>query len=133
MGSWKLAGLVCLAPGLRTNDKRWHYGGCDTLSCLQAIGTARVPLLLLHGLRDVTIEPESTALVFEASKGPTAAVLVQHADHMMRERFDDVLSLLLNWLPDLVRRYRIVGDSGGQLDCDATAFPSLGLGRMATL
>ena len=129
-----IAGVVCIAPGLRTNDRQWHYGGCDTLSCLGAMGTAQLPLLLLHGLSDTIIEPESTVLAFNASSGPTAATLIQHADHTLKARFDDVLTLLLGWLPDLVRRYQVVGDAAGQFSVDDdTIFSTLGLGKMATI
>ena len=127
-----LAGVICIAPGLRTNDPRHNYGGCDTLSCLEAMASVRLPLLLMHGLEDKAIEPESTALCFEAATGPRSAVFVQHADHDLGARFDDVLTRLLDWVPALFRRFDVVGQSGGQFDVPELD-ETLGLGRVDTL
>ena len=127
-----LAGVICIAPGLRTNDARHSYGGCDTLGCLEAMAKLRLPLLLMHGLDDQAIEPESTALCFEAAGGPRGAVFVQHAGHDLGTRADDVLTRLLDWVPKLFRRFDVVGQSGGQFEVPELD-EALGLGRVDTL
>ena len=127
-----LAGVVCLAPSLRTNDPQMHYGGVDTVSCVDALSQAQLPLMLMHGLLDMTNDPEASALTYEASRGPKTAVFVNDADHNMLRRYDDVLSLLLGWVPGLLRRYDVVGASGGQFgtgEIDA----EIGIGRVITL
>lgn len=127
-----VAGVICLAPGLRTNGHQHDYGGCDTLSCLEALASAHVPLLLMHGLDDTAIEPESTALTFEAATGPKTACFVQHADHGMGARFDDVLTRLLVWVPALFRRFDVVGNAAGEVRVPELD-DALGLGRVDTL
>ena len=57
---------------------------------------------------------------------------VAQCDHAMGRRFDDVLMLLLYWIPSLLRRYDVVGDSGGQL-VSREADERLGLGKLVRM
>lgn len=112
-----LAGIVACSSGLRVDDGRFHYGGCDTMSCLSTFGRFGMPLMLMHGLEDTTVEAEATALIYESARGPKACCLLRGCDHTMATRFDDALSVLLMWVPGLHKRYGVLGDSRGQLRC----------------
>ena len=122
------AGVISLAPGLRVSDEKHDYGTCDTLGCLRSLASVRAPIMLIHGHEDKTSEVQSTSLIFASARGPKAAVILQNCDHGMASRFDDVLTLLLFWVPGLLARYGVVGDSGGQLVSDE-ADARLGLGQ----
>ena len=86
----------------------------------------------MHGLEDVTIEAESTALIYESAHGPKACCLLRGCDHSMASRFDDALSMLLHWVPGLHKRYGVLGDSRGSLRC-TEADQELGLGQSVLL
>ena len=85
-----------------------QYHGCDTLSCLEALAQAKLPLMLMHGLVDSTVEPEAAAAMYEAARGPKGACLIRDADHAMTQRFDAVLAKLREWLPGLLRRQGVL-------------------------
>ena len=131
-GVGPLAGVVCIGMGLRTDDAKHNYAGCDTISCLDAFALVKLPVLLMHGAEDVTIEPEASALAYESARGPKAVVFVSAADHELTNRFDDVLTQMLAWIPGLFRRFSVAGDCGGQLVCPEVD-EALGLGRVYTL
>ena len=127
-----LAGVVACASGLRVDDNRFHFGGCDTLGCLATFARFGMPLMLMHGLEDGIIEAESTALIYESARGPKACCLLRGCDHTMATRFDDALSVLLMWVPGLHKRYGVLGDSRGALRC-TEADQELGLGQSVLL
>lgn len=123
-----LAGVVTLGTGLRVTDARYNYGDCDTLGCLRTYARFGMPIMLMHGLEDPTLEAEATALIYESATGPKAACLLRGCDHSFVSRFDDALSVLLHWVPGLLRRYGVLGDSRGLLHCKE-ADRELGLGQ----
>ena len=93
-----------------------------------------IPLLLMHGLSDVTIDAESSAIIYESARGPRSAVFLLDADHSLSSRFEDVLAILLGWVPGLLRRMTVFGNSPhgqtGSRDLDEAL---LGLNRVNTL
>ena len=109
-----IAGVLCLSGGVRTNDAVHDYGGIDTIGCLETFKANNLPVLMMHGLNDNTIEPEATALAYESARGPAAAYFVRGADHTLTSRFDAVLTQLLRWVPSLFRRFGVLGDAGAQ-------------------
>lgn len=122
------AGVIAVAPSLRVSDDKYDYRECDTLGCLRSLATVRTPIMLIHGTDDAVSDAEATSLIFAGAKGPKAAVVLQQCDHIMMGRFDQVLVLLLSWVPNMLKRYDVVGDSGGQIvsqESDAR----LGLGQ----
>ena len=80
-----------------------QYGQLDSEGCVSAFASAGLPLMMIHGLADVTVDPTASQAIFERARGPKAAAWLRGADHHMRARFDDVLSLLQEWIPQLLR------------------------------
>ena len=126
-GLGPLAGVVSLSGGLRVaRDGSTHliaigdglqggasrslpkdYRGCDSESCVRALGTAGVPLVLTHGLADVTVDPRASEAIYDTAPGPKAIAWLDGADHHCRARFDELLQLLQRWVPALVRRHAL--------------------------
>ena len=75
-------------------------------SCVRALAAAQVPLLLTHGLADVTVDPGASRAIYEAATGPKSILWLDGADHQCRTRFDELLGALSGWLPALVQRFR---------------------------
>ena len=69
-----------------------QYGQLDSEGCVSAFASAGLPLMMIHGLADVTVDPTASQAIFERARGPKAAAWLRGADHHMRARFDDVLS-----------------------------------------
>ena len=57
------------------------------------------PLLLIHGERDGVIPPDVAKTIYEWAFEPKRLVMLEGADHGLREVRDDVRTLLLDWLP----------------------------------
>ena len=110
-----LAGVIAVSSSVRANDASHSFGESDTVAATRALAARSVPLLLMHGLDDATIDPHSTSLIFESAGAPKAAVYVRGADHLMRARFKDVLQTLLAWTRSLQRRFCVSGDAEGQM------------------
>ena len=66
----------------RATPKEYH--GSDSESCVRAFALASLPLLMVHGLADVTVDPLASAAIFESAAGPKAALWLRGADHHMR-------------------------------------------------
>ena len=62
------------------------------MSCLATFARYGMPLLLMHGLEDTTLEAESTALIYE----------VRHTRHTRRARLCDCATVLHNPLQSTV-------------------------------
>lgn len=62
------------------------------------------PLLLIHGDRDGVIPPGTAQTIYDWAFEPKRLVLMEGADHGLREVRDDVRSLLLEWLPQAALR-----------------------------
>ena len=77
------------------------YGGADSEACVDAYAAAGLPLLMVHGQADVTVDPRASAAIFERAAGPKAAVWLADADHQMASRFDELLGVLIEWVPAL--------------------------------
>ena len=60
------------------------------------------PLLLIHGNCDGVIPPETARTIYDWAFEPKRLVMMEGADHGLREVRDDVRTLLLNWLPQMV-------------------------------
>ena len=118
----QLAGVVTLGCGMRVRPEgelvdvgrrlkggasrstaQDGYGGCDSQGCVEAFERASLPLCMLHGLRDVTVDPAASAAIFELARGPKTAVWLRGADHHMRSRSDEVVATLVVWLAALLR------------------------------
>jgi fermentation-respiration switch protein FrsA (DUF1100 family) len=92
--------LVGGASRARPHD----YGGVDSESCVDAYAAVGLPLCMIHGLADVTVDPRASATIFSRARGPKAALWLEGADHQARTRFDVVCSTLLEWIPALLQR-----------------------------
>ena len=119
-----LAGVVTIGCGLRvgkqgsaaikeigarlvggaSKSRPHEYFGLDSESCVDAYAAAGVPLCMIHGLADVTVDPEASRTIFERASGPKAAVWMRGADHHARSRADDVITTLDDWVPALLER-----------------------------
>ena len=78
--------------------------GCDSAACARALAAAGVPLLLTHGLADVTVDPRASHAIFDLSPGPLKAALwLRGADHHCRARLDTLLAFLCGTIPALLR------------------------------
>lgn len=112
----RVAGVITLGTGLREDGDRQraitdlskrirsapkNYGGCDSATCTRALAEASIPLMMVAGLADTTVDPSSSSAIFEMAAPPKAAVWFQGADHHMRSRFDEVVALLAQWIPVL--------------------------------
>ena len=60
------------------------------------------PLLLIHGNCDGVIPPETARTIYDWAFEPKRLVMMEGADHGLREVRNDVRTLLLNWLPQMV-------------------------------
>ena len=128
-----LAGVVTIAGGLRvgvggpkdveaigdrlvggmSRSKPREYGGRESFGCVRALARARVPLLLAHGLADVTVDPEASAAIFRMAKGPKALLWLRGADHHSRARFDVLNRCLAEWVAALLRTPPSMRESEG--------------------
>ena len=111
-----LAGVVALAlaprhgvngrtSGLSAAGRLCEAG--DTLSCMQQLTDASVPLLLLHGTSDSVIGLAEVALLFDAAVGPKAAGWLIGAEHDLHSRADAVVATTAKWALGLLRRYAV--------------------------
>ena len=57
------------------------------------------PILIVHGDRDGVIPPDTARTIYDWAFEPKRLVMMEGADHGLREVRDDVRSLLLDWLP----------------------------------
>ena len=120
-GLCPLAGVVTLGCGMRVGTESSEafraiglrmvgssrscphdYGGVDSEGCVDAFAAAGLPLAMIHGLADVTVDPMASQTIFERARGPKTALWLHGADHHMRARFDVVCTTLLQWLPALL-------------------------------
>ena len=115
-----LAGVVTLGTGLRTayggslvqlgkslrggasRSEPHDYGGLDSEACVDAYAAVGLPLLMAHGLADTTVDPRASQAIFGRAPGPKGAVWLTGTDHQMESRYDDLLGLLLEWVPALL-------------------------------
>ena len=115
-----LAGVVTLGTGLRTahggslvklgkslrggasRSEPHDYGGLDSEACVDAYAAAGLPLLMAHGLADTTVDPRASQAIYGRAAGPKGAVWLSGTDHQMESRSDDLLGLLLEWVPALL-------------------------------
>ena len=123
-GLTPLAGVVTIGCGMRVDHRgsaafkaignrlvggasraRPHdYGGVDSESCVDAYAVAGLPLCMIHGLADVTVDPDASAAIFARASGPKAALWLEGADHHGRSRADVITATLVEWLPQLLQR-----------------------------
>jgi len=133
-----LAGVISLSGGLRvavdgtpevvsigdklkggaSRSRPKEYGGVDSEGCVAALASAGVPLLLTHGLSDVTVDPGASKAIYDVATGPKAILWLEGADHHCRARFDELLDALSRWVPALVHQSI---DPSGSVFADATA------------
>ena len=118
----RMAGVVTLGCGMRVRPEgdlvevgrqlkggasraaaHEGYLGCDSQGCVEAFEAAGLPLCMVHGLQDVTVDPMASAAIFELARGPKAAVWVRGGDHHMRSRLDEVVATLVDWVRALLR------------------------------
>jgi pimeloyl-ACP methyl ester carboxylesterase len=130
-----LAGVISLSLALRVDGPGRDYAGYDSVACAQVLGNAGVPLLIMHGLVNGTVDPSQADMLLEASPGPKAAVWLIGAGHQLIERASDVNALLSTWMSTLFRRYDVVGRLGFQ---DALRVPEetgqgISFGRAQTI
>lgn len=57
------------------------------------------PILIVHGDRDGVIPPDTARTIYDWAFEPKRLVMMEGADHGLREVRDDVRALLLDWLP----------------------------------
>ncbi len=60
------------------------------------------PLLLVHGDCDGVIPPDTARTIYDWAFEPKRLVMMEGADHALREVRDEVRALLLDWLPQAV-------------------------------
>ena len=82
-----------------------EYGGLDSESCVDAYARSNLPLAMIHGLADVTVDPEASATIFARARGPKAALWLRDGDHHSRNRMDVVVATMAN-APSLLQRPR---------------------------
>ena len=75
------------------------YAGCDSRSCTDVLAEQEVPLLVVHGMLDTTVAPAESGTLFMEATGPKAAAWLEGCDHQLRARFDEVVALLLDFIP----------------------------------
>ncbi len=56
------------------------------------------PLLLVHGTADLTLSPDLSRQVWKRAGEPKALHLLEGASHSLRERREQLLSILLPWI-----------------------------------
>ena len=83
-----------------------EYGGLDSESCVDAYARSNLPLAMIHGLADVTVDPEASATIFARARGPKAALWLRDGDHHSRNRMDVVVATMAEWVPSLLKRPR---------------------------
>ena len=90
--------------GGSSKAKPHEYSGLDSESCVDAFAAAGLPLAMIHGLTDVTVDPEASATIFKRARGPKVALWLRGGDHHSRNRTDVVLETLGQWIPALLER-----------------------------
>jgi pimeloyl-ACP methyl ester carboxylesterase len=149
-----LAGVVTMGCGLRvavgsgleaigvqlkggaSKARPRDYGGTDSAACTRAFAAAQLPLLMVHGLADVTVDPKASAAIFDCATGPKVAVWLRGADHHMRSRFDELIAILSNWMSGLVNEEltsQIVGLAIARVCLLGVGFSRLASGRRRRL
>ena len=81
-----------------------EYNGVDSESCVDIYASAGLPLAMIHGLADTTVDVRASQAIFERARGPKAALWLENADHHARNRFDVVAKTMLEWVPALLLR-----------------------------
>ena len=147
-GLTPIAGVVTLGCGMRVDHRgseafkdignrlvggasraRPHdYGGVDSESCVDAYAAAGLPLAMIHGLADVTVDPTASATIFARARGPKAALWLEGADHHARSRADVIERTLIEWIPALLTRP--LPDGGARGEASAGRGVALGTGDL---
>ncbi len=85
----------------------------------QTYGARRVDLvsprslLLVHGMKDQTLNPYCAEQMYSWAKQPKRLVLLEGAGHGLRERLDELLPILRAWLVEkLTATDELVGEGG---------------------
>ena len=73
-----------------------EYGGLDSESCVDLYAAAGLPLCMIHGLADVTVDPEASAAIFARARGPKAATWLRGADHHARSRMSECILVIVD-------------------------------------
>ena len=94
-------GAVTIEAGVQSD----RVASVATLAT-QTAGAQRVaelaptPLLLVHGLADVRLPPDCSRLLHDLAGEPKRLELLEGATHSLRQRREDVRTLLLGWFTD---------------------------------
>lgn len=64
---------------------------------------APVPLLLIHGLDDVRLSPDCSRMLYQLAGEPKRIELLEGARHSLRQRREDVRSLVVDWFTETVQ------------------------------
>jgi len=94
-------GAVVIEAGVRSQ----HVVAVATLAT-QTAGAQHVaelaptPLLLVHGLADIRLSPESSRLLYRYAGEPKRLELLEGATHSLRQRRADVRRLLVAWFAE---------------------------------
>ena len=61
---------------------------------------APVPLLLIHGLDDIRLSPDCSRILYRMAGEPKRIELLEGARHSLRQRREEVRSMLIEWFMD---------------------------------
>ena len=94
-------GAVVIEAGVQSD----RVASVATLAT-QTAGAQRVaelaptPLLLVHGLADIRLPPDCSRLLHDLAGDPKRLELLEGATHSLRQRREEVRTLLLGWFTD---------------------------------
>ena len=72
----------------------------QTAGARRVADLAPTPLLLVHGLDDIRLPPDCSRLLHDLAGEPKRLELLDGATHSLRQRREDVRSLLLEWFTE---------------------------------
>lgn len=93
----KAAELSPLAAGVAAMSSQLY--GTDNVAAV-----APRPLLLVHGMDDQVLEATASEIIYGRAEEPKRIVLYAGAGHSLMQCKDDVFDLLLEWIPETLRR-----------------------------
>ena len=76
----------------------------QTAGAQPVVELAPRPLLLIHGLDDIRLSPDCSRLLYRMAGEPKRLELLEGARHSLRQRREDVRSLLLEWFTETLVR-----------------------------
>ncbi len=77
-------------------EKMMLMNECEAASKLRGI-----PLLVINGQRDEIVSVDEAEAVFESANEPKYLSVIESADHVFRNKEDEVIQKTLNWIKNL--------------------------------